>query len=198
MRCTTGYFMSLLLAPHIVMVMSLLLVPHEEPANCTWSLRSFNCWIVPQAMCECCLPCCSLGMCPSMSDQSWLFHSVNRTPSTTCCTTARRLCCASANVAHGSRPCVCSVKGVNLCPSTSAAWHAQADVQVVAPGEDAGLALAVVLLHADAVLVLEDGGEHEPVVLHALTEIVLLVQSVVACWAHLHACDPCTPQKVQP
>ena len=41
-------------------------------------------------------------------------------------------------------------------------------MKVVPPGQDAGMALAVILLHADTVLVLEDCGQHKPVVLHEL------------------------------
>lgn len=53
-------------------------------------------------------------------------------------------------------------------------------MQVVSSGQDAGVALAVVLFHADTVLVLEDCRQHEPVVLDELAEVVLLVHAVVA------------------
>ena len=65
-------------------------------------------------------------------------------------------------------------------PTHSLAWLAKTDVQVVSSGQDAGMALAVVLLKTDTVLVLEDCRQHEPVVLDELAEVVLLVHAVVA------------------
>lgn len=67
-----------------------------------------------------------------------------------------------------------------------AAKLAEGDVEVVALGENRDMALAVVLLHRDAILVLEDRGQDEPVVLYVLREVVLLVQAVVARGPHLH------------
>ena len=74
----------------------------------------------------------------------------------------------------------------------AAAGLAQRDVHVVAAREDARVAAAAaVLFHDDAVLILKDGRQHEPVVLHVLRDIVLLVQAVVARGADLHVCITC-------
>ena len=72
-----------------------------------------------------------------------------------------------------------AVTKVSRDPTHSLAWLAKTDVQVVSSGQDAGMALAVVLLQTDAVLVFEDCRQHKPVVLDELAEVVLLVHAVI-------------------
>lgn len=48
------------------------------------------------------------------------------------------------------------------------------------------MALAVVLLHHQPILVLEDGREHEPIVLDVLAYTILLKKAVVTGWSDLH------------
>lgn len=52
-------------------------------------------------------------------------------------------------------------------------------MKVLAAGKDACMALAVVLLHHQSILILEDGRKNEPIILDVLTYVILLKQAVV-------------------
>jgi hypothetical protein len=71
-------------------------------------------------------------------------------------------------------------------PELSATGLAEADVEIETSREYAALPLAIILLHNDPVLVLQDRREHKPVVLDVLANTVLLVQAVVTCRTDLH------------